>query len=230
MLNNFLNDLRTNSRLRLWLALIVGAIGLYGVLLLRDALNSAEQQQRVVAQSVTRLRAQLAQPEWLERLPPAKILAVQLESRLWQAPTAGLAQAALQDWLNATLLQSQATKPQITVTVIDEVVMSGESSPAAAAPLAAADGNPSTPPDLWKIKAKVGFDFTPASLLAFLSRIENYDKQLIVDALNVRKEPLSHVEVELLAYFQKQTTPGKGAASAGDAPSAANAATPTVKP
>ena len=215
MLNNFLNDLRTNSRLRLWLALIVGAIGLYGVLLLRDALHNAEQQQRAVAQSVTRLRAQLAQPEWLERLPPAKILAVQLESRLWQAPTAGLAQAALQDWLNATLLQSQATKPQITVTVIDEISMGGDSTPTT--PPAVADGAPTTPPDLWKIKAKVGFDFTPASLLAFLSRIENHDKQLIVDDLNVRKEPLSHVEVELLAYFQKQTTP-------------ANAASPTLRP
>lgn len=215
MLNNFLNDLRTNSRLRLWLSLIVGAIGLYGVLLLRDALHNAEQQQRAVAQSVTRLRAQLAQPEWLERLPPAKILAVQLESRLWQAPTAGLAQAALQDWLNATLLQSQATKPQITVTVIDEISMGGDSTPTT--PPAVADGAPTTPPDLWKIKAKVGFDFTPASLQAFLSRIENHDKQIIVDALNVRKEPLSHVEVELLTYFQKQTTP-------------ANAASPTLRP
>jgi hypothetical protein len=205
MLNTFLNDLRHNLRLRLWLALIVGAVGLYGILLLRDALHNAEQQQQAVVRSVGRLQAQLTQTEWLERLPAAKILAVQLEGRLWQAPTAGLAQAALQDWLNASLIQSKATKPLITVTVLDEITAGGDGNAAPVNPPAAtADGAPATPPDLWKIKAKVGFDFTPESLLAFLNRIENHDQQIIVDALSVRKEPIAHVEVQLLAYFQKQ--------------------------
>ena len=205
MLNSLLNDLRNNLRLRLWLALIVGALGLYGILLLKDALHNAVQQQQAAAQSVGRLQAQLAQTEWLERLPAANILAVQLEGRLWQAPTAGLAQAALQDWLNASLVQSKATKPLITVTVLDEITAGGDNNAAPFSPPAAtADGTPATPPDLWKIKAKVGFDFTQESLLAFLSLIESHEKQIIIETLNVRKEPVPHVEVQLLAYFQKQ--------------------------
>lgn len=223
MLNNFLNDLRSNPRLRLWLALIVGAIGLYGILTMRDALQQAKQQERAVALSITRLRAQLAQPEWLQRVEPANILAAQLEGRLWQAPTAGLAQAALQDWLNTTLAQTKAGKPQVTVTVLDEMTAGTEIAPAPtslAAAGAAPDGPPPTPPDLWKIKAKIGFAYTAPSLLEFLHRVETHDKQIIVDTLSVRKEPLAHVEAELLAYFQKQTSPVKSA----------GAATPPIKP
>ena len=205
MLNNFINDLRSNPRLRLWLALIVGAIGLYALLLLRDALQNAEQQQRVVAQGITRLRAQLAQPEWLQRQEPANTLAAQMESRLWQAPTAGLAQAALQDWINTNLQQAQATKILITVTTVDEITAGADGATAAPAkPGLAPDGAAPTPPDLWQIKAKVGFDFTAPSLLEFLKRVETYDKQIIVSALNVRQAPPTHVEVELLAYFKKQ--------------------------
>lgn len=233
MLNNFLNDLRNNPRLRMWLALVVAVIALYGVLLLRDALQGAEQQQRALALSVSRLRVQMNQTEWLERLPPAKTLAVQMEGRLWRAPTAGLAQAAFQDWINVNLAQAKATKPQITVTVLDESTAGAEgNAPPAVAPttLAAAEGAPATPPDLWKIKAKVGFDFSAPSLLEFLKLIENHDKQIIVDALNVRKEPPSRVDVDLLAYFQKQTVAARGAAPSANAKAASSAATPIVRP
>ena len=204
MFNTFINDLRSNPRLRLWLVLIIGSIGLYALLLLRDALQNKEQQQRIAAQNISRLRAQLAQPEWLERLEPANTLAAQMEGRLWQAPTAGLAQAALQDWLQTNLQQAQATKPVITVTTFDEITAGTDGTVSTQPPTTGQDGSAPTPPDLWQIKAKVGFDFAAPSLLEFLSRIEANDKQIIVSALNVRKEPFAHVEVEILAYFQKQ--------------------------
>ena len=212
MLNSLLSDLRTNPRLRLWLALIFGALWLYGVLHLRDSLKNTKQQQRATALNITRLRAQLNQTEWLERLAPAQTTAVQMESRLWQAPTAGLAQAALQDWINTALTQAKAGKPQVTVTVVDEMVSASSGAPPAIATPSApvgADGAPSTPPDLWKIKAKIGFTYTAPSFLDFLSNVANHDKQVIVVSLNVHKEPLPQAEAELVAYFQKQTIADK---------------------
>jgi hypothetical protein len=214
MLNQLKTDLQTNPRLRLWLALIAGSMGIFGILTLRDELQNAEQQQRLAARAVSRLQGQLAQTEWLKRLPAAQAQAVQLESRLWQAPTGGLAQAALQDWLNTALAQTKATRPQITVTVLDEIVTGTETPNTVLPTPAAADGTAATPPDLWKIKAKVGFDFNSTSLLEFLRSLENHDKQIVIDSLTVRKEPLSHVELELLAYFQKQTPTDKPAAAA----------------
>jgi hypothetical protein len=203
MFNTLKADLQGNPRLRLWLALIVGAIGLYSLLVMREALQNAEQRERAASLAIGRLRAQLGQAEWLERLAPAQVMRAQMEGRLWQAPTGGLAQAALQDWLTAALAQAKATKTMLTVTVTDEIT--ADASTAAPAPAGAAgDGTAPTPPDLWKIKAAVGFDFDQTSLFDLLQRIEKHDKHLVVNALSVRKEPPSRVEIELLGYFQKQ--------------------------
>lgn len=204
MFSTLLIDLRRNPRLRLWFALIVGVMCLYVLLLLRDALQSAEQQERAIAQSISRLRAHLAQPEWLQREQAASILVAQLESRLWQAPTAGLAQAALQDWLNSNLKQVQATKPMLTVTVMDEITAGSAPVAPALDPAGLGEAGPPTPPDLGKIRVKLGFDFGAPILLEFLRRLESNDKQIIVSSLIVQKVPLPHVELELLAYFQQQ--------------------------
>ncbi len=199
MLDNFLGQLRDNPRLRWGLALVVGILWLYVILLLRDNLQEQTQQHRMAVQSIARLRAQFAQPEWVARVEQAKILSVQLEGRLWQAPTSGLAQAAFQDWLNAAMVKAGATNPQITVTVIDEAV--------ANTPNQNENSDTTTPADLWKIKAKLGFDFSAATLMAFLNLLENHEKQIIVGTFNVRKEPMPHVEMELYGYFQKQAAP-----------------------
>ncbi|MDP2829637.1 MAG: hypothetical protein Q8O37_13655 [Sulfuricellaceae bacterium] len=201
MPGNLLNQLRDNPRLRWGIALIIGIFWLYAILLLRESLQEHTQQQQTAAQAISRLRAQLAQPEWIERVLPAKTMAVQLEGKLWQAPTAGLAQAAFQDWLNAALLKVGAGNPQITVTVLDEAI--------ASTPDQNQDASTGTPADLWKIKAKLGFGFSAASLMGFLSSIEDNQRQIIVNTLNVRKEPHSHVEMELYGYFQKQAAPTK---------------------
>lgn len=199
MIDNFLNELRNNPRLRWGVALIVGIFWLYGILLLRETLQEQEQQHRATAQSISRLRTQLTRPEWVARVAPARNMTVQLEGRLWQAPTSGLAQAAFQDWLNAAMIKAGVTRSQITVTVIDEAVANATNQNQ--------DSSTTTPADLWKIRAKLGFDFNAATLLNFMSQIENHEKQIIVGALNARKEPMNHVEMELVGYFQKQAVP-----------------------
>lgn len=199
MLDNILNQLRDNPRLRWGMALIFGIFWLYAILLLRDSLQETNLQHRAAAQAILHLRAQLAQPEWAERVMPAKIMVAQLEGRLWQAPTTGLAQATFQDRLNAAMVKTGVTRPLITVTVIDEIV--------ANAPNQNQDSGTTTPADLWKIKAKLGFDYSAATLLDFLNQIENHEKQIIVGALRIQQTPMSHVEMELYGYFQKQAAP-----------------------
>lgn len=199
MLKNFIKELRGKPRLRWGLATIVGVLWLYAVLLLRDGLQEQVQKLDMTAKSIARLKAQLAQPEWLARMEQVKVLSVQMEGRLWQAPTAGLAQAAFQDWINSALVKAVATNPQMTVTVIDEAVKT---------PVATQDaGKGVTPAGLWKIKAKLGFNFTPEALMSFLNLVESNDHQIIVGTLDVRREPLPHVEMELYGYFQKQADP-----------------------
>jgi len=201
MFDNLLSQLRDNPRLRWGVALIIGIFWLYGILLLRDNLQQQTQQHRATAQSVTRLQAQLAQPQWPTRVTPAKVMAVQLEGKLWQAATPGLAQAALQDWLNASMAKAGISKPQISVTVLEEAASSTPTQSQGSSPPSI---SPSAPPaDLWKLKAKLNLEFSAPSLMSFLTLIENHDKQIVVSALNVRKEPSPRVDMELYVYFQK---------------------------
>jgi len=199
MLGNILNQLRENSRLRWGVLLILGIIWLYSILLLRENLQVQAQQYQALAQSISRLQIQMAQTEWAERVTPAKVIAVQLEGELWQAPTTGLAQAAFQDWLNAAMVKAHVTRPQISVTVIDD--------DSALAPDQGQGSGSATPSDLWKIKAKLSFEFNAATLMDFMKLIESHEKKIVTGTLNVRKEPAPYVEMEVYGYFQKQAAP-----------------------
>lgn len=196
MLENLFSQLRDNPRLRWGLILILGIFWLYVVLLMRESLQEESQRHDAAVQAIERISAQLAQPEWIKRVTPAKVMAVQLEGMLWQAPTSGLAQAAFQDWLNVALAQLGATRPQVTVTVVEERV--------AGATDQSQDSTAATPTDLWEIKAKLNFEFNPAAVMSFLDHIENNPRQIVVETFKVSKEPVPHVEMELYAHFQKQ--------------------------
>ena len=199
MPENLFSQLRNNHRLRWGVLLILSLFWLYAIILMQEALQETTQQYRSTTQSVTRLREQLAQPDWLARVTPARTMAVQMEGRLWQAPTPGLAQAAFQDWLGGALARAGATHSQITATVLEDTAASAtdpDRSPEDAAPT-----------DLWQVKAKLGFDYNTAQLLNFLDQIESHDKLIVVTALKASQAPQSRVEMELTGYFQKQAVP-----------------------
>lgn len=198
MLKDISTQLRENARLRWGLLLMVGIAWLYTILILQESLQQTERQYRATTQSISRLQAQLAQPEWIERAAAARTLAVQLEGRLWQAPTSGLAQATFQDWLNSTITLSKLSHAQTIVTIIDDAAASNPGQPATGA---------TSPQDLWKVKARLVFDFNPAQLMEFMGKIERHDKTVSVGMLSIRKQPSPRVELELFAYFQKRERP-----------------------
>jgi hypothetical protein len=205
MMDDLLSQLRDNPRLRWGLALIVGMAWLYGALVLRDEVADAEQRHRSATQSISRLQTQLAQPEWVGRAVSARAMAVQLEGKLWQAPTPGLAQSAYQDWLAASFIKSGIGNPQIIVTVVEDAPPAQSAAPAGALPVAGdVPAASSTPPDLWKIKAKLNFEFNAPTFIDLMARLENHEKQTVINTLTVRKEPVPRVEMEVIAYFQKQ--------------------------
>jgi hypothetical protein len=221
MMNDILNQLRANVRLRVGLALIIAMGWLYGVLTLRDEVAEQTQRFRSSTQSVARLKAQLTQPEWGDRAVAARATAVQLEAKLWQAPTPGLAQAALQDWLMKTVAKVGIANPQVTVAVVEDANVGNNASPVATDPSTSTDAN--APADLWKLKAKLNFEFNPSTLMDFLAALETNDQQITVHVLTARKDPAPRAEMELIAYFQKQKT-------ANGSPSDARAKPPVAMP
>ena len=57
----------------------------------------------------------------------------------------------------------------------------------------------------------MGKDSNPPAVMAFLAQLENHEKQTVVKALTLRKDPSPRAEMEVVAYFQKQA---QGAAAA----------------
>ena len=195
MLKDLFNEVRNTPRLRWGIVLIIGTCWLYIILLLQESLQDQTRQHNTARLALVQMRAQITQTEWNARVAPAQTLSVQLESRLWQAATAGLAQAAFQDALNSAMAKAGAARPQISVTVVNE-------SPATDTDQAK-ETETATPTDLWKVKAKLSFDFSAPALLELLSQIDRRDKQIIISTLSVTQSPPNRVDMELVAYFQK---------------------------
>ena len=202
-----LAEIRGNPRLRLGLWLIFGIFWLYALLLLRDAGNRATNELTTLGKKVARLQTESAQTAWTTRAASAEALQVNLESRLWREGTIGLAQATFQDWLTQGAQQANLARTVVTVAAQEESNVENA---------ATAKTEPVMPKNIWKVSAKVGFDFTPKGLYAFLARLEQHDKQVIVESLTIRGSPAPRAELILVAHFQKPVALEKPAALASD--------------
>ncbi|MGZ8218732.1 hypothetical protein [Methylomagnum sp.] len=185
MFNQLLAELKASIRLRLGLALIVAVLWLNGVLSLRDQLAEDIKRQGQLAGQINRARLYATQTEWPERARQAQIALAELEGRLWRSDTQGLAQAAFQDWLAQSLRVAVVGRPDVTL------VQDG------------GGGKSDGADTLWKVKAKLAFDFAPHSFHQWMSQLAGYDRQVVIEQLDVRLEPLPRVEAILIAPFQK---------------------------
>jgi hypothetical protein len=198
MLENLRAELRANPRARVGIALIVAVIWFYAALLLRDARDQQQQQYRIAASHLARVQAVAAQKDWPARLAAATTLRADVESMLWRGTTLGLARATLQDWLDQHLRAAGVPRP---------VVRLGTGEGDAGAGLGGvADGTDAANGalrDVWRVRAKLTFDFTPGSLNALLLKLEQNRPRMVVEALRVSKDPVPRVEMDVVAFFQK---------------------------
>jgi hypothetical protein len=181
--NQLLTELKNSVRLRIGLALVVAVLWFNGILSLRDQLAADQKRVAQLAGQIHRARQYATQTEWPERAKQARITQVELEGRLWHSGTPGLAQAAFQDWLTQSLKRAAMGRSEITL--IQDA------------------GNSKSDESLWKIKARLSFDFSPGSFHDWLSQVTGNERQISVEKLNVRTEPVPRVEAILVAPFQK---------------------------
>ena len=194
-----LSELKANPRLRWGVWAIVGVLWFYGVLTLRDEVQVKSDNYLALNKKVMRMKGTAAQSEWPTRLKDAQSLQLNLESRLWQENTIGLAQATFHDWLNQFAQQSNLTKVQLVVAAQDNESTVGKES-------ARSDSGETRPSsDLWKVSAKLSFDFNPQSFYPLLKRILTNEKKVAIESLVIRSTPTPKVELMLVAYFRKQT-------------------------
>ena len=192
MFDQMLSQLRSNPRLRWGLWAIAAILWLYGILLLRDAMQEGAGQYESALKRAAALQAKGGEKAWLERAEQARLLRVELEARLWRATTPGLAQAGFQDWLNLALLQTGVGRPAITLAASG----SGEKEAGDAASAGMPEG-------VWPVRAKLEFDFDPKAFLALTRRLAENPQKVTVESLSIRLEPIPRAEATLIAYFHK---------------------------
>jgi hypothetical protein len=194
MFDTFSTELKENARLRLGLALIVAVLWVYGLLLLRDQKTSVAQSYKNATTKLARLQSVAQQGDWLGRREAAKTLQANVESGLWRGDTLGLARATFQDYLTQQTLVAAVTRPVVTMgTVDDDIRTDGK--------LAGASHN--LDDEVWKVKAKLIFDFNPTSFNKLMGLLASQPRHVVIESLRVTKEPIARVEAVLVAYFQK---------------------------
>jgi hypothetical protein len=195
MFDRYVAEFRTNLRLRLLLAGVAAIVWLYAVLNLRDLAIAKNLQFIGFERQIAKTKLQTTEADWPQRLQEIKLMQVELEGRLWQNSTQGLAQAAFQDWLNQAAIKATLGRPAVTMLAVEEKGDAANNDNTA---------NPASPNlQLWKVRAKLEFDFTPPGLMNLLKQITVNPQQVVVESLNIRKEPVPRVDMLLVANFQK---------------------------
>lgn len=203
---SLLVEVRTNPKLRAGLWAIVGILWFYGVLVLHEEVERRRQAYQETVKELRRVEAMAGQAEWPERREAARALVLQMEGRLWSEGTLGLAQASLLDWLNRAAQRHQLLHLTVNVGAQEDTEAAGRSD---AAPRAGSTLS------LWKVTAKMSFDFDPKTLYPFLAGLQSNDKALLVESLTIRAAPAPRVDMAVVAYHQR---PQPVASSQGQAP------------
>lgn len=185
---NSLADSVGNERLRWGLVFIAAILWLYALLELRDRIGADRILYRSQAQKILRVQQLAGQDVWLKRAEEARIERTYLESRAWKAATEASAEAAFQDAIASFLRKAGVERASVHSGAEDE------------SKAAAVGGSVA----YWIVKAKAEFDFSPGTLNSLLAGLAGSDRLIVVDTLNIRKEPIPRVEMVIKTYFLQQ--------------------------
>ena len=177
-------ELRQNTRLRVGIWLIVALLLSYLTLLFNDYNAQIKQDYHNALTRFNQLQTLSQQTFWLERANQAQTLRTQLETRLWQADTKGLAQATFQKWLKTQA--DRATLENVRLQVEPALDVPHHSH-------------------LWQVTARLQARFTPNSLNMLLLAIAKQLQLTVIERLEVRQNQ-PRITVIIHAYFQAPIT------------------------
>lgn len=177
----FERETRKNPRIHLLILAFLGILLLGLWFRIGDSHRDAEKQLADHAQQLALLHRLAGQTEWKARRENIQHLRVQLESRLWEAESDGLAQANYQDLI--TRLGQFANLPRVDVHV--EIV-----------------GTSAANQTYRQMAATVSGPFTADGLAKFLASLESDGHMLVVDRLRVETTPVPRFEMQLSTYLR----------------------------
>ncbi|OQW93386.1 MAG: hypothetical protein BWK79_11395 [Beggiatoa sp. IS2] len=183
---NFTSEFLKNVRLRIGIWLIIALLLSYLVTLFSDYQQQLQENYGGVLNRLAQLQTLAQQTEWGDRANQAKVLRNQLEMRLWQAETKGLAQATVQKWLSGEVERIKFEQPYLQVEAATESLKY---------------------PGLWVVAARLDATFESQSFESLLLAIVQYPLMTVTERLEIRQIGFSVPKFTLIlsAYFTAQT-------------------------
>lgn len=175
-----LNEIRENTRLRCGIWLIVAILLLYGFMQLNLAVAIKETAYFDAAKRISSLESVKNQTEWLDRAAKGKSLRVQLESRLWRSSSKGLAQATFQSWIEKQASTYRLNNVRITMQPVEEL---------------------GTELSLWRVSANVSGEFRAGAFERFVSNVEKNPQIVVIDMLTLRNGRRPLFNSTMTAWF-----------------------------
>lgn len=178
---------RANPRLRL------GALTIL-LILLGYAIDHAQRQKQALAQTygaeldrLQRLEQLQHQTQWQDWAQQARDRRLQLEQKLWQAESRGLAHAHIQNWLKRNLHSRQLDHLRTRSQEAQEI--------------------PGQPP-LWRVDSEITGELDKPQLLALLGMLELAPSHLKIQALDLSPSRNGHrLSLSFAAWFLAPAEP-----------------------
>jgi hypothetical protein len=188
----FERETRKNPRTHLGILAILAILLLGLWFRIDDSHREAQGRIEADAQQLSGLRRLAGQTEWQARRDRVQRLRVQLESRLWEAESDGLAQANFQNLI--TRLGKEANLPRADVKV--ELI-----------------GATTASQGYRQMSATVTGPFNAPSLQKFLAKLDADGHMLVVDRLRIETASVPRFEMLLSTYLSPiAAKPAAGAA------------------
>jgi len=179
-MEEWLSEIRRNTRLRMGLWLIALIIAVYALMALDDMRRAKAAQLTEAQAQLGRMRAIAQQQDWPKRAEAASALRKTLEAKLWSASSKGLAQANFQTWLAEQSTQAGLENTRLSV-----------------------ENTISVPnqPTLWQVSARLEGDFRQPAFDQLLFAFAQTEKQIQVERLEIRKSTNTRFNLVVTGYF-----------------------------
>jgi hypothetical protein len=175
----FERETRKNPRIHFGILAVLALVLLGLLFAIDDAAHESQGEIDSAAQQLPVLRRLVGQTEWKARLDSVRRLRVQLESRLWEAETDGLAQANFQDLIAKDAKDAEIPRVDIHVEIVNAGATQG----------------------FRQMSATISGPFTAPGLQKFLADLDGDPHVLVVDRLRIDTASVPRFEMLLSTYL-----------------------------
>lgn len=172
-----------------WLKWALAAIVVLAALFIGqelESLRNGAQKRAIDAESaLRRIKALQGQEEWIARAEESRKLRDALYAQVPPVATPGLAQAAVQGWLNELTAAAGDTQ-NMRISVENAAVLE-------------------TPPGFLRVHATLSGGMTPGQALNLIRRIESATNLVVIETVDIRNDGNRVVSLSLNAYYRQAT-------------------------